>query len=326
MQADSTLEEIADVLRSYRHFTVFSHVRPDGDALGCTLAMGHCLRQLGKDVHIWNDEGCLEKFRFLPGSDLVQHPPVQPIETDIVIMLDTATKDRGGRCVHAISSARLWINIDHHVSNPRYANMNFIDTSAPATGQILFELFRRCGLPMTHAMADNLFVAISTDTGSFQYPQTNARTYEVGAELVRMGVNVGELSQRLYESYPRRRIELLKSMLNVLQFSSDDRVASFALPMATAKALGVKPDDNEGLIDYIRAVEGVVVAAFFEELEHGLVRVSLRSKDPRTDVCKVASQFGGGGHTLAAGLRSRGTLAEVQEKVLKAIHDELPRN
>lgn len=324
--ANSSLAEIAEVLRSRQRFVVFSHIRPDGDALGCTLAMGLCLRQLGKDVQFWNDDGCLEKLSFLPGSSLVQPPPEEPMEFDVVLMLDTAVKDRGGRCVRAVKKADVWINIDHHVSNPRYGDLNYIDTTSPATGQILFELFRAGGLPITYEMADNLFVAISTDTGSFQYPQTTARTYEIGAELVRMGVNVGSLSQRLYESYPRRRIELLKSMLNVLQFTGGDRVASFALTMATAQALGAKPEDNEGLIDHIRAVEGVIVAAFFEELEDGLVRVSMRSKDPKADVCKVATSFGGGGHTLAAGLRMRGSLAEVQEKVLKAIHDELPRN
>ena len=174
-------------------------------------------------------------------------------------------------------------------------------------------------------MADCLFVAISTDTGSFQYPSTTARTYEIGAELVRMGANVGQLSQKLYESYPRRRLELLKSLLNVLRFSSGDRVASFGLTQQTSRALAVKPEDNEGLIDYIRAVEGVIVAAFFEELEGGRVRVSLRSKDPRADVCKVAQQFGGGGHTLAAGIRMAGPLDEAQQRVLKAIDESLPR-
>jgi bifunctional oligoribonuclease and PAP phosphatase NrnA len=321
---DSTLAEVADILRTHQRFVVMSHVRPDGDALGCTLAMGLCLRQMGKDVQMWNDEGCLEKFGFLPQSALVGTPPAEPAEFEVAIVLDTAVKNRAGRCIDAVKRAGLWMNIDHHVSNPRYGDVNHIDSTAPATGQILFELFRQGGLPLTYEMADNLYVAISTDTGSFQYPQTNARTYEIGAELLRMGVNVGALSQRLYESYPRRRIELLKAMLNVLQFSSGDRVASFSLPLATARSLGVKPEDNEGLIDYIRAVEGVVVAAFFEELEDGMVRGSLRSKDPRTDVCKVAAEFGGGGHTLAAGLRARGTLAEVEKKVLKSIHDQLP--
>ena len=243
-----------------------------------------------------------------------------------MLVLDTAVKDRVGKCLAAIAHADVWVNMDHHVSNPRFGDLNYIDSTSPATGQILFELFRQCDLPLTYEMADNLYVAISTDTGSFQYPNTTARTYEIGAELVRLGVNVGALSQRLYESYPRRRIELLKSLLNALHFSSNDRVASFALTQQTSRALGVKPDDNEGLIDTIRAVEGVIVAVFFEELEDGRVRVSLRSKDPRADVCKVALQFGGGGHTLAAGLRMKGPLAEAQTKILQTIDEQLPRN
>ncbi len=326
MPVDSTLAEIAEVIRTNQRFVVISHIRPDGDALGCTIAMGLCLRQLGKDVQMWNDDGCVERFHFLPGAKLVTQPPDEPRDFDVAIMLDTAVKERGGRCVKAVKSARTWINMDHHVSNPRYGDLNFIDSTSPATGQILFELFRAGNLPLTYEMADSLYVAISTDTGSFQYPNTTARTYEIGAELVRLGVNVGTLSQNLYESHPRRRIELLKAMLNVMRFSSEDRVASIALPLTIVRELGTKPDDTEGLIDHIRAIEGVRVAAFFEELPEGLVRVSLRSKDKSTDVCQIASAFGGGGHTLAAGLRTRGTLAEVQEKVLLAIHDKLPRN
>ena len=326
MPADSTLAEIAEVIRTKQRFVVISHIRPDGDALGCTIAMGLCLRQLGKDVQMWNDDGCVERFHFLPGSNFVTQPPAEPQEFDVAIMLDTAVKDRGGRSMKAVKHADVWINLDHHVSNPGYGDLNFIDSTSPATGQILFELFRAGDLPLTYEMADSLFVAISTDTGSFQYPNTTARTYEIGAELVRAGVNVGTLSQKMYESHPRRRIELLKAMLNVMRFSSDDRVASIALPLTTVRELGTKPDDTEGLIDHIRSIEGVRVAAFFEELPDGLVRVSLRSKDKSTDVCEIATAFGGGGHTLAAGLRTRGNFAEVQEKVLQAIHDKLPRN
>ena len=187
--------------------------------------------------------------------------------------------------------------------------------------QVLFELFRQNSMPLTPAMAENLFVGISTDTGSFQYPNTTARTYEIGAELIRMGVKVGELSQRMYESYPRRRLELLRALLNVLRFTSNDRVASFALSAETSASLGVIPEDNEGLIDHIRAIEGVVVAAFFEELPEGKVRISLRSKDPQIDVCKVCAEYGGGGHKLAAGARIPGSLAEVQERVLQTINN-----
>ncbi len=324
MTENASLAAIADLIRRHQRFVVMSHVRPDGDALGCTLAMGLCLQQMGKDVTMWNEEGCLEKFSFLPGSEQVQVPPAEPQRFDVALVLDTAVKDRVGKCLSAVAHADVWVNIDHHISNPRYADLNHIDATAPATGQILFELFRQGGLPFTYAMADNLFVAISTDTGSFQYPSTTARTYEIGAELVRMGVNVGQLSQRLYESYPRRRLELLKRLLNVLDFSSGDRVASFALTQAITRELDVKPDDNEGLIDTIRAVQGVIVAVFFEELSDGRVRVSLRSKDPRADVCKIAQRFGGGGHTLAAGIRMAGPLAAAQEKVLQAIDESLP--
>lgn len=321
MKANCSLQEIADVLRTRQRFVVMSHVRPDGDALGCTLAMALCLKELGKDVTVWNEDGMLEKFRFLPGAELVAVPPSEPQEFDVALALDTAVHNRVGKCLPAVGKADLWINIDHHVSNDHYGDLAYIDPMAPAAAQVLFELFRNNDLPLTPAMAENLFVGISTDTGSFQYPNTTARTYEIGAELIRMGVKVGELSQRMYESYPRRRLELLRALLNVLRFSSNDRVASFALSAETTASLGALPEDNEGLIDHIRAIEGVVVAAFFEELPDGKVRISLRSKDPKVDVCKVCAEYGGGGHKLAAGARISGSLAEVQERVLQTIHN-----
>ncbi len=323
MSANNSLEEIAEVLRTRNRFVVMSHVRPDGDALGCTLAMAHCLRQLGKDVTAWNEEGVLEKFRYLPGHELVTVPPAEAQEFEVAVVLDTSVLDRVGKCLPAVKNADVWINIDHHVTNPRFGDLVHIDSAAPATGQILYELFRQCDLPLTYEMADNLFVAISTDTGSFQYPSTTARTYEIGADLVKAGVNVGALSQKMYESYPRRRIELLRALLNTLRFTSGDRSASIALTAATAAQLGALPEDNEGIIDHIRAIDTVTVAAFFEELPEGKVRVSLRSKSPKADVSKICGLFGGGGHTLAAGARVKGSLAEVQENVLKAIDHEL---
>ncbi len=174
-------------------------------------------------------------------------------------------------------------------------------------------------MPLDPAIAENLFVAISTDTGSFQYPNTTARTFEIGAELLKCGVNVGRVSQLLYESYPRRRVELLRELLGTMRFAADGRVASFSLSLAAAAALGARPEDNEGLIDHLRAIDGVIVAVFFEELLEGKVRVSMRSKSEAADVAAICQRFGGGGHTLAAGARVRGTLAEVEERVMEAI-------
>lgn len=322
---NATLAEIAEILRNNQTFVVMSHVRPDGDALGCSIAMGLCLEALGKDVVVWNEDGMLEKYDFLPRAELVTMPPAKPREFDVAITLDTAVKNRAGTCLASIGNAKTWLNIDHHISNNGYGDLSFIDSSAPATGQILVELFQQEKLPFTKEMAENLFVAISTDTGSFQYPSTTARTFEIGAELIRTGINVGELSQKTYESYPKRRIALLRALLNALEFSSDDQVASFTLSQKTAQEIGALPEDNEGLIDHIRAVQGVIVAAFMEELEEGKVRISLRSKDPRVDVCKICAQFGGGGHSLAAGARIEGDLPSVKEKVLAAIANEIER-
>jgi phosphoesterase RecJ-like protein len=318
---NSTFAEIAALLRGRRRFAVLSHVRPDGDALGSQLALALCLKELGKEVHVWNEDGLLEKYAFLPEGKLLTKPPAEPEDFDVVVALDTATRDRLGTTLGAIRSAQHWINIDHHPSNPGYGDLVYIDPFAPATGQILFELIRSEGLPFDRAIAENLFAAISTDTGSFQYPNTTWRTFEIAAELLRSGVDVGRLSQQLYESYPRRRAELLRALLGTMRFDAGGKIASFSLSRAVAAELGAQPEDNEGLIDHLRAIEGVIVAVFFEELPDGKVRVSMRSKNEAADVCAICQRFGGGGHKLAAGARVRGELADVERRVLEAICD-----
>ena len=325
MSTNCTFAQIAEALRSHQRFVVMSHLRPDGDAIGCEVALALCLKEMGKEVAVWNHDGALEKLRFLPGSELIQRPPAEPLDFDVAIALDTSTHPRLGDCPAAVRSAKLWINIDHHISNTGYGDLIYIDSHAPAAGQILFELIRAEGLPLTQAIAENLWVAIATDTGSFQYSNTTARTFEICAELITAGVNVGKISEHLFQTHPRRRLDLLRALLNNMRFSCDERVASFALTLATVAELGVGPEDTEGLIDTLRGTEGVLVAAFFEEMEfpEGRIRISLRSKDPRYDVCKICAQFGGGGHTLAAGARIKGDLAAVEAKVLKAISDAI---
>jgi phosphoesterase RecJ-like protein len=319
--ANATFEEIAHLIREHRRFVIISHVRPDGDALGSQLALGLSLRHLGKESRIWNEDGMLEKYSFMPHAELLTKPPPVPEDFDVAFALDTAIQNRLGTAVQALRSVKTWVNIDHHPSNPRYGDLVYIDADAPATGQILFELMKSQALPIDTDIAENLYVAISTDTGSFQYPNTTARTFEIAAELVRAGVQVGRVSQQLYENYPRRRIELLRELLGTMRFQASGRVATFSLSLKTAAELGVVPEDNEGLIDHIRAIRGVVVAIFFEELPDGKVRVSMRSKSETVDVCAICQKFGGGGHTLAAGARVRGTLNEVEQRVLEAVCD-----
>ncbi len=322
----SNFAEIGRALREHERFAVLSHVRPDGDALGSQLALGLSLEQLGKNVTIWNEDGMLEKYSFMAGGERLNNPPIAPQDFDVAIALDTATQNRLGTAGAAVRSAKLWINIDHHQSNPKYGDLVLIDSTAPATGQILFELMCAAELPVSPAIAENLFVAISTDTGSFQYPNTTARTFQIGAELIKRGADVGRLSQLLYESYPLRRVELLRDLLGTMRIEARGQLASFSLSLAVAARLGVKPEDNEGLIDHLRAIQGVVVAVFFEELPDAKVRVSMRSKNEAANVCAICERFGGGGHKLAAGARVRGSLAEVEKRVLAAICDVIDCN
>ena len=319
--ARSKLDQIGRVLRENERFAVLSHVRPDGDALGSQLALALSLQQLGKKVRVWNEDGMLEKYSFLPRGDLLTKPPHTAEDVDAAIALDTAIQNRLGTAFTAVRSAKIWINIDHHLSNPGYGDLVHVDPTAPATGQIIFDLIKSQDFPFDREIAENLYAAISTDTGSFQYPKTSARTFEVATELVCTGIDVGQLSQQLYENYPRRRVELLRELLRTMRFERDGRVASFSLGLQTAAELQVLPEDNEGLIDHLRAIRGVIVAVFFEELADGKVRVSMRSKSDAVDVCAICQKFGGGGHTLAAGARVRGTLAEVERNVLEEICD-----
>lgn len=319
-QVSASFEEIGEVLRAHQSFVLMSHVRPDGDAIGSQLALGYSLLAAGKNVRLINEDGLPEGLAFLPGSEKIELPPTDPLDVEVAIALDTATKPRlGDRALHAASKAKIWLNIDHHISNPRYGDLNLIDSTSPATGQIIYQLIVALGLPLPAETRDAIYVAVSTDTGSFQYPSTTAKTYELAADLIGRGLDVGAINSLTYDNHPFRRVELMRALLNTLDLSADGLVASWELRDATRLQLGLLPEDSEGLIDIIRAIRRVQIAVFFEELVDGKIRVSMRSKDRQLDVCQIAMEFGGGGHALAAGIRMTGPLEVAKPLVLAAI-------
>ncbi|RYD33079.1 MAG: bifunctional oligoribonuclease/PAP phosphatase NrnA [Verrucomicrobiaceae bacterium] len=318
--ANASFEEIGEVFRNHQSFVLISHIRPDGDAIGSQLALGFALMAAGKSVRLINEDGLPDNLTFMAGSDKIELPPAVPLDVEVAIALDTAAKARmGENALNAASKAKLWINIDHHKSNPCYGDLNLIDSSSPATGQILYDLITALDLPMPAESRDAIYVAVSTDTGSFQYPSTTARTYRMGADLIDRGLDVGTINSQTYDNHPYRRVELMRALLNTLELSADGLVANWSMRDQTRIDLELRPEDSEGLIDIIRAIRGVQIAVFFEELPDGKIRVSMRSKDKRVDVCKIALEFGGGGHALAAGIRMAGPLEEARPLVLDAI-------
>ncbi|MEO0448269.1 MAG: DHHA1 domain-containing protein [Verrucomicrobiota bacterium] len=216
--------------------------------------------------------------------------------------------------------------IDHHRSHIPYAEHTYVDAEAPATGEILADLIRGMDWPLTREEAWSLWAAISTDTGSFQYPATTAHTLEVAAALVHAGADPGALSQSLYQSFPERRLRLLQRLLNTLDLRADGRIASWRLRQSDLQELRIQPGDTEGLIDHLRAIEGVVVAISFEERgdQDDTIRVSARSKDATVaDVSQLCEAFGGGGHRLAAGAALPGPLDQAAETFLERINQSL---
>lgn len=323
---------VARIFHDHDSFVLASHIRPDGDAIGSCLGLAHALRQAGKKVVVLNEDGCPSNLDFLPGAGDVIQSSAAPdvIEAEVAIALDTASRERLGKSTLSLleSQPRLWVNIDHHVSNPGYGDVALVDSSAPATGQIVFELLEIAGLEAPLEALESLYVAISTDTGSFQYPNTTSRTFAIASEMVERGLDVGRISALTYHRRPLRKVRLLQHLFQRLQLDVNDRVASWDLDLATKEKLSLLPDDSEDLIDQIRSIDSVIVAVFFEELPGGAVRVSSRSKNPAIDVCRICARFGGGGHPLAAGARIPGPLEQARESFLQAIHEavaELPQ-
>lgn len=317
-------QPIAELLRSQNSFLVLTHYRPDGDAVGSQLALALLLKGLGKTVEAWNDDEVPSKFRFLPHTDWITKPPTEPKDFDVVISIDVSTWQRVGTAAQRIRNKKHFINIDHHVSNEKFGDINWIVPEAPASGQIAFDLIKRGGFKLTREIATCLFAAISTDTGSFSYGSTTAESLRVAAELVDTGINVGEICRHVYESYPYARLMLLQKALAQLQLADQKRIAYTWVTVEMFEESGAQREDTEGLIDYARAIEGVLVAVLFEEMtEPGKIRISLRSKHPKIDVNSIARRFGGGGHHAAAGARISGEPHEIERNVLAAISETL---
>jgi phosphoesterase RecJ-like protein len=322
----NSLAEIASILRQATNIGIVAHVRPDGDAIGSVLGLGLSLRALGKNVYTLLEDEVPLNLAFLPGAATVKQPNGEPLDIDLAITLDTATHERIGQgCMVALSAAPVLVNIDHHPTNPRYGNLNHIDATQPATGQIIYDLLSAHDFPMDDAIRQNLFTAISTDTGSFQFSCTTARTHRIVAEMMEAGLDTAHLAKLLYQTYPARRLELMKAMLNEMAFRADGRIVSWQLTQALMQSIDMEAGDTEGLIDTLRMIDTVISAVIFEELPDGKIRVSARSKDSRLDVSAVCGQFGGGGHRMASGARMRGPMATAADTFLTALEHEVSR-
>ena len=312
------IDRILEIIRENKTFCIVGHIRPDGDCIGSQLGLALALINEGKKVTVWNQDTIPLKYKFLNLDGLIEKPQ-RGKKFDCVIATDCASYERLGTAGDCVKDRKILINIDHHASNPRYGDVNWVSPREPSTGELIYRLLKVARWPITKPIADLLFAAISTDTGSFQYPNTRSGTFHAGAELVTRGANLAKICDEVYQSYPVSRAKLLKHVYSKFRLTDNDRIAWLWLKKKDFTRTGAESDDTEGLIDHLRAIKPVVVACVFEEVEPELTRISLRSKSALVNVNEIAGQFGGGGHPAAAGARIPGTPLATQRKVVAAI-------
>jgi len=309
-----TLESTAELLLQHANIVVTAHIHPDGDSLGSMLALSAYLTAAGKNVRLLLDDEIPKLYGFLPGINAIEQPDSRKIKADLLVILDASDLERIGRVKDAVDAPIL--NIDHHVSNTKFADYLFLDSRSAATGEIILRLLKFLKADITAAIATSLYTAIATDCGFFRYANTSADTMRYCAELIDCGVKPHLISEEL-ESKPLSSIVNLSKILETLDLFYDGKIATITV---TAETMADN-ESTEGFINYPRIIEGVEVAIMFKATDNATCRVSMRSK--RLDVSKLALSFGGGGHAKAAGCTLNGSLAEVKAKVVAAAIKEL---
>ena len=310
----------AEFIKTHDDFLLIAHVSPDGDALGSCLALYCALLSLGKCAQVVCEEPVPHTYRFLPHADSVLLPvEAKPAKT--VIAVDCADILRTGACKVLFQAAEHTLCIDHHETNPLYADENFVEIVA-ATGELIFRVLCALHVVVDADIATCLYTALACDTGNFAYSNTTPDTFRIMAELLESGIDLPEVNRRLFRSEPIRKARLRARAIEKLQLSSSDRIGVAPLALTDFADCGATGEDNEGVIDAIRDIDTVEVAAVLRECKDGAIRVSLRAKHD-ADVSTVAKRFGGGGHRRAAGCTLYVSLAEAERQITAALSELL---
>lgn len=309
------LLKIKNALKKARRAAVFAHVDPDGDAIGSALALAMVLEKSGIAATIYSEDGVPRIYSFLPWSErVVRHLPTAS-HFDLVLTVDSSDIRRVGSKVNLRDLAPVIINIDHHPDNTAFGDINLVENISSAS-ELVFGLAKYLKVKLDKKMADCLYVALITDTGNFRYESTTVQTFNMAAELIKAGVAPHEVTTRIYDSKTISSIKIKSAALSGLEFTPDKKIAWAAVTEEMMHRADAHGEDLIGLVDQIRAIDGIEVAILLRE-ENGQIKINFRSKY-KVNVGEIARQFGGGGHVKAAGAVIKGPLDRVEEKVVAA--------
>ena len=314
MKTNLLIHEVAAQLKAAQKILIISHMSPDADAYGSSCGLALALRAAGKQVVCLNESGVSERLSFIPGAALtVSLPPTEIF--DLYCIVDCGELKRVGDSLKEhVSGLHPLLNIDHHISNDFFADMNYVVPEASSTSELIFLILREADLPLSADVASALFTGITGDTGSFRYASTTAQVFSVAEALVKAGARPDLISQNLYSRVRRQSVQVSAAAMSAMDFFADGRCAWIVIPRELAERYGAEREDTEGLVERGRDIEGVMISAFLRE-EAGVWKVSLRSKDSKYNVSQIASRFGGGGHTMAAAFRWKQSFEELSEKL-----------
>ena len=318
---EATLDQVVAAIQARRRFVVTSHARPDGDALGSQVAMGLALKALGKEVRLVDADPPPPPMRELPGVEMIEVTPAIDDPGDAVITMECGDIGRPG--VDGLASGFV-INIDHHPGNTGFGALNWIDLTAAACGEMVFDLIVALGVKLTPEIATHIYLTILTDTGQFHYSHVTPRTFEICRRCVEAGADPTGLSRTIYDNNSLGRVRLFGAVLNGMELDATGRIATLVMDRALAARCGGTYDDTEGLINFPLTVKNIQAVIFFKETAVDDWRISMRSKGS-VNINAIAKTFGGGGHVNASGCGAKGRLDDLKRlfeaKVAVALAD-----
>lgn len=307
---NKSLREAAKAIRKAKKVTIVCHVNPDGDTIGCQLALGLALVIMGKKVILLSQDGVPSRFQFLPGSELILSGTTEV--SDVAIAVDCGSDERLGNLKSLFFKSRVTIQVDHHDFGDAFGKLQVLEEEASAVGEIVYELIRALKVPFTPAIATCLLTSIIVDTGSFRFSNIRSKTFEICSRLIKTGVDLQHLIEQSYWKQGQAAAKISGFGVMRTEFSKDGKIAWSTVYVKDFEKFGAKISDVDGVADDIRFIDGVKIAAFFRETPTKKFRVSIRSSYG-INVAQVAKQFGGGGHHNAAGCSIRGTEKEKQK-------------
>ena len=315
------LSQVVELIESKRRFAITSHIRPDGDSLGSSLGLCWLLRALEKDAEVIMRDPVPHSYRQLPGAEGVRVTPSVDRPYDAVFVIECSDITRPGL---VDLEKQFVVNIDHHSTTALFGTINWIDSTASAVGEMIYNLCKATGVRVTKEIAECVYTALITDTGSFHYSNTTERTFKVASELVRTGVKPAKTAEAVFASYPWSRIQLLGEVLSTARRDTSGRVACMRQSLEMQKRAAAADEDTDGFVNYPLTVAEVEAVALLKESAPEIYRTSLRSKG-EVNVARVAEIFGGGGHRNAAGCTLTGPWDETEKKIIELLRDAVDR-